>query len=47
MSTDWLKRLLEVVEFTGRREFMGAWLDLLRMGRTLLDNRNRSRCRTQ
>ena len=33
----WLKRLLEVVEFTGQRESMGRGLEL-RIGRTLLDN---------
>jgi len=33
----WLKRLLEVVEFTGQRESMGCGLEL-RIGRTLLDN---------
>ena len=34
-----LERLLEVVEFEGRRELMGRGLDLL-IGRTVLENRN-------
>ena len=33
----WLKRLLEVVEFTGQRESTGRGLEL-RIGRTMLDN---------
>lgn len=33
----WLKRLLEVVEFTGQHELMGRGLEL-RIGRTMLDN---------
>lgn len=35
----WLKRLLDQVEFAGRRERMGCGLDVL-LGRTVLDNRN-------